>query len=143
MPNVVGISFRQAKTTLESQGLSVGLPTYVPDMARDYVLKQLYRGREIRKGAEILKGSEIELVLGSGLSDEKIPAPDLIGNTLFEARETLTKYFLNFGVTIYDDNVSTNVDSLKAIIYRQRPEANTMLQLGASIDVWVTIGVKK
>ena len=145
MPNVVDLSFRQAKTTLESQGLTIGKLTYVPYMATNYVLKQLYRGKEIRKGTEIVKGSEIELVLGDGLSDEKTFVPDLLGNTLLEARETLTQYFLNFGVTIYDDTVNTSADSLQAFIYRQRPEvgADAMLQLGASIDVWLTVDETK
>ena len=145
MPDVVDLSFRQAKTTLESQGLTIGKLTYVPYMATNYVLKQLYRGNEIRKGTEIVKGSEIELVLGDGLSDEKTFVPDLLGNTLFEARETLTQYFLNFGVTIYDDTVNTSADSLQAFIYRQRPVAgaDAMLQLGSSIDVWLTVDETK
>lgn len=145
MPNVVDMSLRQAKTTLESHGLTIEKLTPVPYMAVNYVLKQLYRGQEIRKGAEIVKGSEIELVVGSGLSDEKTFVPNLLGNTLLEARETLTQYFLNFGVTIYDDTVNTGVDSLQAFIYRQRPaaNANAMLQLGASIDVWLTIDESK
>ena len=144
MPNVVGISLRQAKSTLESQGLFVGQLTYVPDIAKDYVLKQLYRGEEIRKGTVIVKGSEIELVLGRGLSDERTPVPNILGNTLSEARETLTKYFLNFGVII-SDGIFTSADSLNAFIYRQKPTAsdNATLQLGSTIDVWVTVDETK
>lgn len=145
MPDVVGLSLRQAKSMLESQGLSIGQTSYVPDIARDYVLKQLYRNQEIRKGTEIVKGSEIELVLGDGLSDEKIPVPHLLGNTLFEARETLTKYYLNFGVIIHDQTVKTSADSLNAFIYRQKPAAgdDAMLQLGSSVDVWMTVDETK
>ena len=67
MPNVVGVSLRQARTILEQQGLTLGRVTYVPDFAKDYVLKQLYRGEEIPRGKEIVKGSAIGLVLGDGL----------------------------------------------------------------------------
>ena len=67
MPNVVGVSLRQAKTMLEQQGLTLGRITYTPDFAKDYVLKQLYRGAEIERGREIVKGSAIGLVLGDGL----------------------------------------------------------------------------
>ena len=145
MPDVVGVSFRQAKTMLESQGLNLGQLTYVPDIAKDYVLQQQYRGQEIRKGTEIVKGAEIELVLGRGLSDEKTFVPDLLGNTLSEARETMTKYFLNFGVIIYDQTISTSADSVNAFIYQQRPvaDADAMLQLGSPIDVWMTIDETK
>ena len=145
MPDVTGVSFRQAKTTLESQGLTIGKFTYIPHMAVNYVLNQLYQGQEIRKGTMIVKGSEIDLVLGQGLSDEKTPVPNLLGNTLPEARQTLAQYFLNFGVVIYDDNIRSSADSLRAIVYRQRPaaSADAMLQLGASIDVWATIDETK
>jgi len=145
MPDVVGISLRQAKSTLEAQGLLIGQLTYVPDIAKDYVLKQLYRGEEIRRGTEIFKGSEIELILGKGLSDERMPVPSLLGNTLTEARETLTKYSLNFGVIIPDNTVLTSADSLNAFVYRQNPAArdNATLQLGSAIDVWVTVDASK
>ena len=145
MPNVVDLSLRQAVSTLESQGLIVGEMTYVPDIAKDYVLKQLYRGQEIRSGTEILKGTEIDLMVGRGLSDEWTPVPNLLGNTLPEARETLTKYFMNFGVIIHDNTVVTGADSLSAFIYRQSPAAidDAMLQLGSSIDVWVTVDESK
>jgi len=145
MPDVVGVSKRQAQSMLESQGLIIGQLTYVPDIARDYVLKQLYRGEEIRRGTEIVKGSEIELVLGKGLSDERTPVPNLFGNTLSEARATLTKYFLNFGVIIHDHTVLTSADSLNAFIYRQKPSSsgNATLQLGSTIDVWVTVDETK
>lgn len=141
MPNVVDLSFRQAKTMLESQGLMLGKLTYVPDIAKDYVLKQLYRGKEIRKGTQIPKGSEIQLVLGRGLSDTKGPVPDLIGNTLQQAKQSLIKYFLNISV-IYDHTVITGADTLRATVYQQRPEATDqpVLQLGASVDVWMTAG---
>jgi len=76
MPNVVGVSLRQAKTMLEQQGLTLGRVTYVPDFAKDYVLKQLYRGQEIERGREIVKGSEIVLVLGDGLG--KLEFDDII-----------------------------------------------------------------
>ena len=145
MPNVVGVSFRQAKTRLESQGLNVGTRTYVPDIAKDYVLKQLYCDQEIRRGTEILKGSDIDLILGNGLSDEKTPVPSLLGNTFLEAREILTKYSLNLSVPIYDETVITSVDSINAFIYRQRPVSNgePALQLGSYIDVWMTVDQTK
>jgi len=145
MPNVVDLSFRQAKTTLESQGLTIGETIYVPDIAKDYVLKQQYRGGEIRAGTEIIKGSAIDLVLGLGLSKETTPVPDLVGYTFIEARIILTQYTLNFGVIDYDQTVGTSADSLKAFIYRQRPETGVgaILQLGATIDVWMTVDETK
>ena len=145
MPDVVGVSLRQAKTMLESQGLTVGKMTYVPDIAQNNVLKQIYKEKEITKGTEIVKGSEIDLVLGLGLSDERTIIPDLLGLTLTDARDNLTKYSLNFGVMIYDDSVVTGADSVNAFVFRQKPEAvpDATLQLGSAIDVWLTIDETK
>jgi len=145
MPNVVDLSYRQAKATLEAQGLTVGELIYVPHMAENYVLKQQYRGQDIRRGTEIVKGSVIDLVLGKGLSDEMTPVPNLLGNTLTEANEILKQYYLNFGVRLYDNDVITSADSVKAFIYRQRPAAggNAMLQAGSPVDVWLTIDESK
>jgi beta-lactam-binding protein with PASTA domain len=145
MPNVVDLSYRQAKSTLESQGLTVGELIYVPYIAENYVLKQLYKGEEIRRGTEIVKGSVIDLELGRGLSDEKTPVPNLLGNTLNEARRILAQYFLNFGVPIYDNTVITSADTVNAFIFQQRPAAgeDAMLQLGSPIDVWLTVDETK
>ena len=145
VPNIVGVSFRQAKTTLESHGLNVGALTYVPDIAKNNVLKQTYKGVEIKPGSEIIKGSNIDLVLGQGLSDELTNVPNLIGLGLNDAGEYLTKYFLNIGVIIYDNSVVTSADSIKAFIWQQRPEAevDALIQLGSSIDVWLTVDENK
>jgi len=145
MPNVVDLSYRQAKTSLETNGLNIGQITHVHYIAKDYVMKQMYQGEEIRSGTEIIKGSEIDLVLGIGLSDERTPVPNLMGTVFFEARDSLTKYYLNFGVIIYDQTVITSTDSVNAFIYRQRPASNVnaTLQLGSSIDVWMSVDETK
>ena len=146
MPNVVDLSYRQAKATLESQGLTVGELFYVPHMAENYVLKQQYRGQDIRRGTEIVKGSVIDLVLGQGLSNVMTPVPNLLGNTLTEANVILKQYYLNFGVQLYDESsVITSADSVKAFIYQERPVAggNAMLQQGSPVDVWLTVDETK
>jgi len=145
MPNVVGVSYRQAKATLEQNGLVIGKLTYQPHMYEHYVLGQKYNGQDIRRGTEIIKGSEIELVIGRGLSAERTLVPNVIGSTFIEARENLTKYFLNIVVIDYDNTVRTSADSVRAFIYQQRPTANpnATLQLGASIDVWLTVDESK
>jgi beta-lactam-binding protein with PASTA domain len=145
MPDVVGVSLRQAKTLLESQGLSLGRMSYVPDIAVNNVLKQMYQGKDITKGVEVLKGSAIDLVLGQGLSDEKTSVPNLMGLTLKDAHDYLTKYSLNIGVIIYDSTVVASADSVKAFIWQQKPAADVdaLLQLGASVDIWLTADENK
>ena len=141
MPDVVGVSYRQARSSLESRGLTIGRITHVPDRYRDYVRKQSYQGQEIRSGTEIVKGSIIDLEIGSGLSERRTSVPNLVGNNLSQANRTLTQYVLNLGVTIYDNTVITRADTVNAFIYQQRPAAavGATLQLGAAIDVWLSV----
>jgi beta-lactam-binding protein with PASTA domain len=66
MPDVVGVSLRQATSILEAQGLKVGKLNYIPDIAKNNVLRQTYKGKDILKNTKIVKGATIDLYLGSG-----------------------------------------------------------------------------
>jgi beta-lactam-binding protein with PASTA domain len=145
MPKAYDMSLRHAKSTLDQNGLIIGKYTYVPHINENYVLRQMYRGQEIRVGTEIVKGSEIELVIGRGLSSERTHIPNIIGRTFFEARDNLSHQFLNIGLIFYDNTITTGTDSIRAFIYRQRPpdNPNAVLQLGSSIDIWLTVDESK
>ena len=58
MPNLVGLSMRQALAELQSRGLVLGKFIYVEDMATNNVLRQLKGNREIAPG-KILLGHNI------------------------------------------------------------------------------------
>ena len=64
MPNLVDLTLRQAKATIETYGLRLGEINYVPDIATNAVLAQSYKGRAIEPGDELLKGSVIDLKVG-------------------------------------------------------------------------------
>ena len=76
MPNLVDVSFRQAEAMLQSFGLVTGEMIYRPDLAKNAVLEQHYRGRNIKPGAMIPKGSAIDLVLGDGMGVTDLPEED-------------------------------------------------------------------
>ncbi|MBI5218398.1 MAG: PASTA domain-containing protein [Bacteroidia bacterium] len=71
MPNVVGVSLRQARAVLETYGLKIGRTRYVPDIAKDNVLEQKFKGKKITEGTTIEKGSAIDLILGKGEKEEE------------------------------------------------------------------------
>jgi beta-lactam-binding protein with PASTA domain len=147
MPNVVGVSLRQAGAVIETAGLRVGKLTYVPDIAVNNVLQQKFRGNVIEEGDSIIKGSEIDLVLGRGLSNEKTAAPDLVGLLMEEATQKITRRYLNLGAVIYDPSIETAEDSAAAFIWKQRPiyteDNEILISLGASVDIWVTVDSSK
>jgi eukaryotic-like serine/threonine-protein kinase len=138
MPNVVGVSIRQARAELETSGLNVGRIRYVPDIAMNEVLHQQYRGRDIAEGESIIKGSRVDLVLGNGLSEQQTNVPELFGLSLIESERRIFEAYLNLGAVIYDNSILTLQDSLNAKIFKQKPDAGN-INMGSSVDIWLTI----
>ncbi len=145
MPNVLGVSLRQAKAIIETAGLVVGRLNYIPDIAVNNVLEQRYKGSKVETGDSIPKGSKIDIVLGRGLSDDKTAAPDLIGLDLKIALDKITARYLNIGAIIYDGSFVNAEDSGNAFIWKQRPviDEETLLNLGSTVDIWITVDSTK
>lgn len=145
MPNLVGISLRQAQAILDNKGLIIGDLSYVPDIADNNVLKQKFEGNIIMPGDTIIKGSKIDLVLGKGLSNRTTLTPNLFGMRLEQARKRIASANLNIGVIDYDESVMTFTDSINAAIYKQVPEPGmqSRIQLGSSVDLFLTIDEEK
>lgn len=140
MPQFVGYSIRQANSLAESYGLVVGNLRYVPDIAANVVIRQLYEGDEIAAGTKIKKGSKIDMILGLGLSDKTTLVPSLIGLTYKKASNNLLDLFLNTGAVNYDETVRNRKDSVNAKVYKQSPGYSTIneVNLGYNVDIWLT-----
>jgi beta-lactam-binding protein with PASTA domain len=142
MTDVTGVSLRQARAILETYGLNLGKLFYKPDIAINIVLQQMHNGKVLNPGELIVKGSSIDLVLGSGLSDETTLVPLLIGKDIRTAKNLLADRFLNIGASVFDNTVLTGEDTLLSFIWRQVPgmdeKEETRLQLGSQIDIWLT-----
>ena len=145
MPLVTGVSLRQARAILETNGLVLGKISYKPDIAINVVLEQRNDSMEILPGIKISKGSEVNLVLGKGLSDEKTKVPDLIGFGVYTAKAILVDRYLNIGAVIYDNSIENEDDSTHSFIWKQMPifEEGSELQLGSDVDVWLTVDSTK
>jgi beta-lactam-binding protein with PASTA domain len=141
MPDLVGVSLRQATAIIENSGLEVGRLTYVPDIAINNVLQQKIDGNVIEEGDSIIKGSRVDLILGRGLSNDKTVAPELLGLLLEEAKDRITSRFLNLGAIIYDGSIYNAEDSAGARVWKQRPyyKETQLISLGASVDIWLTV----
>ena len=141
MPDLEGFTFRSAEMMLHSLRLNVGDTIYKPDFATNTVLQQLLNGKALKPGKMIPEGSSITLVLSSGTGSTENPAPDLIGLTFLEAKETLSASNLSIGTVLIDPNVS---DTLNAYVNKQSPMPRNNLQeqnkvrAGESIDIWLS-----
>jgi beta-lactam-binding protein with PASTA domain len=122
MPNLVGYSFRNAEMTLTNLGLKLGDTTYRTDFAKNSVLEQLFNGNPVKAGDKIRMGSAVSLVLGSGLGNENMKVPDLVGMTFADAKAALDAYGLIMGVAIPDPDVK---DTANAFVRWQSPQPFT------------------
>ena len=140
VPDLLGLSKRQALALIESAGLEIGKLNYKPDLSVDYVLEQLYHGKHVEPGDSIQKGSVIDLVLGKGLSNRRTPIPDLIGLNIQQARTRILGASLNIGTFTFDNTITNAEDTVNAFVYKQNPlySEETTLQLGSAVYVWFT-----
>ncbi len=140
MPDLTGISVRQATSDAELFGLKIGKLKYVPDISTT-VLDQKYKGKPINPNTMIVKGSTIDLIVGKGESNENTFVPNILGLNFDDAEQKLSSLSLNVGVAIYDNSIKTSRDSLNAKIWKQHPKSmsDNSIKLGSYIDIWLTL----
>lgn len=144
MPDLRGFSFKSAQLYLQSLGLRVGDTSYTPDIARNAVKEQLIGEKEAVPGTKINMGSAINLVLGSGVGEDDINVPDLVGMTLAEARLYLSNKNINISTVIPLEAIA---DTANAYVNKQSPMAYTVtapgqmvankIRPGQLIDIWI------
>lgn len=144
MPQLIGQSLRQVNSMIETYGLTISNLRYVPDVAVNVVIRQMYDGEDIAAGEKIKKGSPIDLVLGLGLSDKTTTIPSLKGLSYKEASNKLLDVYLNPGAVNYDNTVKNKKDSTNAKVYKQSPVSDTInkVNLGYNVDIWLTLDKK-
>lgn len=145
LPNMVGLSYRNAALYLQQLGLKLGDTTRRPDIAKDAVLEQRYRGQITGPGTKVFQGSAIDFVLGSGIGDEEFEMPDLRGLTFREAKALIS----GMGLTVANPLADGVRDTANAYVYKQNPERITELQdgfkqvnkirPGQSVDLWLSV----
>lgn len=143
MPNLLNMPVRQAAAIIQTDGLRLGYVRYVPNIAKDFVLKQYYKNHEVSPGTKVIKGSAIDLVVGFGSGSASATVPSLKGLTRDAAQDALSNNYLSFGAVIYDNSVETHQDSMKAVVWKQRPAYGGAINLGGSVDVWLTLSESK
>lgn len=140
MPNLISMTFRSAEMSLKQYGLHWTDTVYRPDIAKNAVLEQRYKGQPIKPGTKIQMGSGISLILGSGLGNTEFSVPDLFGMTYYEAR-TLAE---STGLVVVPVIIASDVqDTSQAFVYKQIPDRVTpdrrlnRIRPGQSIDVFL------
>ena len=133
MPNLKGISLREAIGRLESSGLEVDHLDYAPYSYKNNVIDQYYQNQPIKEGTELVKGSRITLQVGIGNDKAKVKVPNLIGKPAAEAKRILNLTGLNMGKESSEDS-----DSIQYMCVRRMSPgpSSGSVDAGTYIDVW-------
>lgn len=139
MPDLTGITLREARTKIDIAGLKIGKLKYRYDMAINVVLEQQLNGKTIEAGDTVLKGTSVDLILGKGLANERSMVPDLIGLTVEVARDKAADALFTISTAIPDSSILEN-DTVQAFIFRQHPirADHVRVPLGTQITLWIT-----
>ena len=145
MPDLVGLSMRQAKAELLSRGLILNRLVYVHDMATNNVLRQLLGNREIEPGTMVESESPIDLVLGLNDMENKAYVPDVTGLKNMSAVDAVFDHSLNVRELKFDNTVKDYDDSLNAMVYRQMPEPSDSIsvRMGEAVVLFLTMDVNR
>ncbi len=157
MPNLAGLSMRQALAELQSRGLTLGKLIYVQDLATNNVLRQLKGNMEIEPGVPVETETVIDLMVGLNPdTDAATYVPDVIGKKYLTAVDAVHKQSLNIRTLNFDSTVKDYDDSLNAVVYRQTPEAvlavedpadtnliRTSVRLGSDVSLYLTLDQAK
>jgi beta-lactam-binding protein with PASTA domain len=92
VPNVVNLSYRNARLQLENHGLTVGSTSYESDRFRNTILRQ-----SIAPDDTVARGTAVNLVVSDGLGTRMVEVPDVEGLRLSEAQQQIMRAGLRVG----------------------------------------------
>ncbi len=134
MPELTGLSVRQAVSEIYNNGLTVGHLTFVDDPFKNNVKEQSCKGRTAYAGQKIARGSVIDLVVGRGEGECTNKVPFVIGKTADKARRDIVTASLNVG----SEHFNGVKNKEKAVVYRQEPDYTGVSQypFGTQVELW-------
>lgn len=132
LPEVKSKSFRLARLQIESAGLEIGDTIYIKDIAKDAILKVLYKGGEIEAGKKLPRFSEVDLVLGTGPTNASVP--DLYGLSIQQVKTRIERSNFSLGKVNY---IEVN-DTLSAKVFYQYPFGGDIYEEFNDLVIWVS-----
>lgn len=140
MPPLVQSSMHVAKASLANAGLNLGKLIYKEDKVTNYVIDQLYKGRRIKAGTKVMSGSTIDLVVGYNPQDAQARIPDLVGKKYVYAIDAIHDNSFNVGKVTFDSTVKTYIDSLNAVVVKQKPASDgRAYNMGKEISIELSL----
>ena len=134
LPELAGLTVRQAVSELMAEGLAVGKLTFVEDPYKNIIVDQTCNGKVIYAGQQIERGSVVDLTVGLGDSSGTSVVPFTIGKTREKARRDVLSASLNVG----REHWSGVKNRETAVVCRQEPDYTGVSRYpyGTEVDLW-------
>ncbi len=147
IPDLIGVSERQATSTLNSLGFNIGSINIVPSEYADMVLEIRHNDRILKAGDKLPDGSTLSISVGRNdtiVSGEMVVVPSLIGLSATEAERIISENNMVVGYVGFDQPQPKNdSEKLQYKVYRQMPEAEQVVIPGKRIDIWLSKDPRK
>jgi eukaryotic-like serine/threonine-protein kinase len=132
IPDVKDLTERQARIELKKRGFSIGKikKTYSETRELDKVIDAFPQS-----GTTISRAMEVELIISKGPKPTHAEAPNIVGESLAEARKKIEDVGLIVGSMQYKDNPSL----LPGTIVSQSVPPGTRVPLESSIDLVISV----
>lgn len=129
IPNLIGISVRQARVLIYNNGLNIGdiQYRYSDNYPKDSVISQ-----SIAQGRELIYGDTINLVVSKG-PEYQIYVPKLAGLAL----DGIENYIVNQGFKLGNVEFVESDTFVAGTIISQQPQSNTLAMPGEYINIVV------
>ena len=134
LPELAGLTVRQAVSELMSEGLEVGKLTCVEDPYKNIIVDQTCKGKTIYAGQQIERGSVVDLIVGIGDSSGRSVVPFAIGKTRDKVRRDILSASLNVGREHFNGVKHRET----AVVYRQEPDYTGVSKYpyGTEVELW-------
>lgn len=134
LPELAGLTVRQAVSELQAAGLQAGKLKFVEDPYKNNVIEQTCKGKTVYAGQQIERGSVIDLVVGLGDGSGRSVVPFVIGKTADRARRDILAASLNVG----REHFGGVKDRSTAVVRQQDPDYTGVSKYayGTSVELW-------
>lgn len=130
VPPLRGRSLRDAKFTLERNGLRLGTVGYATS---DQYPENTIVEQSMGSGSRVVKGSAVNIVVSRGKVLQQITVPHLLGKTLTEAERLIVQQKLKLGNITYQ----ASFDLIPNTVVDQFPRPGDQVPEGQAIDLFV------
>lgn len=145
VPYVAGRSLRQAKNLLETAGLTIDHLEYVEDIATNYVLGEVVDGVEVLEDSLEVRtemGNGVVLRVGVSAKESSTTVPQLLGRSLYEAKNRLWELGLNVGEIEFEEGMPA-LERNRAKVYLQSILPSEEVAYGERVALHLTLDAAK